>query len=74
MQNILTRRFKAILLLFGIVGLAIAMTYLPPRYSLAGLQALNNSTKGILNYIYCVGDSGHGGQNLTYYAPILASH
>ncbi|MHB1830269.1 MAG: Kelch repeat-containing protein [Candidatus Micrarchaeaceae archaeon] len=74
MQDILTKRFRVILLLFGVVGLAIAMIYLPPRYSLSYLHALNNSTGGILNYIYCVGDSGHGGQNLTYYAPILASH
>lgn len=74
MHNISPRRFREGLLILGIFGLILAMAYLPPGYSLAGLRALNSSAVRILNYIYCVGDSGHVSQNLTYYAPILASH
>jgi hypothetical protein len=36
-------------------------------------QPFNTGNSSIETYIYCVGDSGHGGENLTYYAPIMAS-
>lgn len=69
-----SRKFGYVLVLLGLIGLALAVTYLPFRYQSTEVYALNNSNRTILNYIYCVGDSGIGNENLTYYAPILASH
>ncbi len=69
-----TRSIKIKVALSVIAAISISIAILFLALNQEGLNQVNNTgNNSIETYLYCVGDSGHAGENLTYYAPIMTS-
>lgn len=60
-----------LMILAAIVGAALLLSMI--AYSAISSTHATNVTQSNSTYIYCVGTSGHGNENLTFYAPLNAS-